>query len=437
MTDPRPLPPPDTPPGSAGLSLWLAATWAVQPFGAMILRRRLARGKEDPARWPEKLGQITLPRPDGALIWLHAVSVGEGLSVLPLLRALTAPPGVTVLLTCTTVTAMGLMQARVPDRVIVQYLPLDLPGPVARFLNHWRPDVAVMVESEFWPRLIHATHARGIPLILANARMSDRSAGRWGRMRGLARAILRRFTLLTAPEDGMAQRLVGLGADPGRLRVTGALKRAAERFPVAAEALARLRAAIGGRPLWLAASTHAGEEAAVAQAHAQLCQSRPDALLILAPRHPARAAEIGEVLAAAGLTQTWRSRDEAPAAQVYLADTLGEMGLWFDLCPVSFVGGSLVPGIGGHNAYEPALHGSAILHGPHVGNFADLYARLDAAGGAQPVADAASLAAVLERVLGDPVAWQALTEAATGVLAAETDGVAATAALILSHLRRG
>jgi 3-deoxy-D-manno-octulosonic-acid transferase len=440
MTDPN-LPhlpqPPQTPPSSAALGLWLAATWALAPFGAAILRRRLARGKEDPARWPERLGHIDVARPEGRVIWLHAVSVGEGMSVLPLLKALTADQGVTVLLTCTTVTAMALMQARVPERVIVQFVPLDLPGPVTRFLDHWRPDVAVMVESEFWPRLIHSAHARGVPLILANARMSDRSARRWGWMGGLARAVLGRFTLLAAPDAAMAERLVTLGADGARVQVTGSLKRAAERLPVDAKALAQLRAVIGGRPLWLAASTHAGEEAVVADAHRLLSRARPDALLILAPRHPDRAGEIGEILAARGLTQTWRSRSEAPEAQVYLADTLGEMGLWFDLCPTSFVGGSLLPGIGGHNAYEPALHGSAVLHGPHVGNFADLYARLDAAGAAQPVTDAASLAAVLERVLGDPVAWQALTAAATGVLAAEADGVAATAALILAQLPKG
>ncbi len=441
MTEPglpqTPLAPPQMPPDSALLGVWLAVTQIIAPFGPAILRKRLARGKEDPARWTEKLGQISTARPEGRVIWLHAVSVGEGLSVLTLLKALTAQTGVTVLLTCTTVTAMGLMQARVPERVIVQFLPLDLPGPVARFLDHWRPDVAVMVESEFWPRLIHATHARGIPLILANARMSDRSARRWGRMGGLAGAILGRFTLLAAPDAAMGERLVLLGAESARVQVTGSLKRAAERLPVDPGALAQLKGLIAGRPVWLAASTHAGEEAAVADAHRLLCQTHPDALLILAPRHPARAEEIGEILAAQGLSQGWRSRGDALGAQVYMADTLGEMGLWFDLCPVSFVGGSLVPGIGGHNAYEPALHGSAILHGPHVGNFADLYARLDAAGAAQPVTDAASMAAVLGRVLGDAGARRALTEAASGVLAAEADGVAATAALILAQLPQG
>ena len=423
-----------TPPRSGVLALWLAATRIAAPLAGMVLRRRLAAGKEDPARWREKLGEGGGVRPEGRLIWLHAVSVGEGLSVLPLLKALSAGREGHVLMTCTTVTAMALLQERVPERVILRYLPLDFPGPVARFLSHWRPDVAVMVESEFWPRLMVETHARGIPMILANARISDRSARRWGRLRGAAAALLGRFTLLTAPEAGMAARLVALGADPGRVRVTGTLKRAAERLPVDAGELARLRAALAGRAVWLAASTHPGEEAVVAAAHRALSARLPGAMLILAPRHPVRGDEVAAVIAAAGLEQSRRSRGETPAGAVYLADTLGEMGLWFDLCPVSFIGGSLVAGIGGHNAYEPALHGSVILHGPEVGNFADLYARLGTAGAARVVTGAEDLAREVERLLRDTVARDAQGAAARDVLAAETDGVAEVAALILDQV---
>lgn len=432
MTGPSPLPRPEAP-ASAALSLWLAATRLLSPFGPAILRRRLAAGKEDPARWTEKLGHPTLPRPQGALVWLHAVSVGEGLSVLPLLKTLTARPDVTVLLTCTTVTAASLLRDRVPDRVLLQYLPLDLPAPVTRFLTHWRPDVAVMVESEFWPRLIHATHAAGIPLILANARISDRSAARWQRMEGLARALLRRFTTLAAPDATMAARLVTLGADPARVRVTGTLKRAAERLPASPAELARLRAALDGREVWCAASTHPGEEETVAAAQRALRDTLPAALCLLAPRHPARGAEIAALLAAQGLRVTRRSLGDAPGGDVYLADTLGEMGLWFDLSPVTLVAGSLVAGIGGHNAYEPAVHGSAILHGPHVGNFADLYARLDAAGAAVQV-DATTLSPQLARLLTDDKARADQTAAADAVLAAEGDGVAEVAAIILDAL---
>lgn len=429
MTGPSPLPRPDGP-ASALLSAYLVATRMAGPLGPVILRRRLAAGKEDPARWGEKLGTPSLPRPTGRVIWVHAVSVGEGLSVLPLLKALVAARAdVTVLLTCTTVTAAALLRGRVPERVLLQFLPLDLAGPVARFLDHWRPDVAVMVESEFWPRLVHDTHARGIPLVLANARMSDRSAARWARQKGLARAILGRFSVLTAPDAAMAARLEGIGADPARLRVTGTLKRAAERLPVDAAELARLRATLAGRPVWCAASTHPGEEAVVAAARVE------GALCILAPRHPARGDEVEALLRAAGLTVTRRSRGEPPAGDVHLADTLGEMGLWFDLCPVTLVAGSLVEGIGGHNAYEPALHGSAILHGPHVGNFADLYARLDAAGGARVVRGAGDLAGAVAALLADTGARGRMVAAAECVLAAEGDGVAEVAGLILGQMR--
>ncbi|MBU9696588.1 3-deoxy-D-manno-octulosonic acid transferase [Rhodobacteraceae bacterium HSP-20] len=432
LPDPSHAPaPPPVPPRSALLGLVLAASRLAGPFGAMILRRRLAQGKEDPARWTEKLGHITVPRPAGRVIWIHAVSVGEGLSLLPLLRALVGRGGETVLLTCTTVTAMGLLSERVPAGVILQYLPIDLPAPVARFLEHWRPDVAVLVESEFWPRLMVGVHARGIPLILANARISDRSARRWARFPSLARALLGRFTLMAAPDAAAAARLEALGADPARIRVTGTLKRAAEPLPVDGVELARLRAAFGDAPLWLAASTHAGEEAVVAAAHAGLRARLPAARLVLAPRHPARAGEVAAVLQAAGLSVARRGSGEAAGkADVYLADTLGEMGLWFELCPVTLLCGSLTAGIGGHNAYEPALHGSAILHGADTGNFADLYARLDAAGAARAVAGPEGIAAAVAGLVQDGAARAAMTEAARRVLAAETDGVAETAALI-------
>ena len=418
---------PPEPPASVALWAYLAATTLIAPFAPLILRRRLARGTEDPARWREKLGQTTAPRPEGPLLWLHAVSVGEGLSILPLLNALA--PKIHILLTCTTVTSAQLMATRVPAGVTVQFLPLDLPAPVRRFLRHWRPDVAVMVESEFWPRLIRETHARAIPLLLVNARISDSSFARWQRMRGLAAALLGRFSALTAPDEAVARKLRALGADPARLHVTGSLKRGANRLPVGETERARLAAAFGPRPLWLAASTHAGEETAVAAAHRTLRDSLPDALLILAPRHPDRAAALRAELEAAGHSVSQRSKGEDPAGDIYLADTLGEMGLWFDLCPVAFIGGSLVP-VGGHNAYEPATHGAAILHGPHVENFADLYTRLDAAGAAETVT-ADSLAAALLR-LQDPARRSAMTAAATATLAAEGDATAATAALILS-----
>ncbi len=289
---------PPQPPASLALLAYLGATALLAPLAPHLLRRRLAAGKEDPDRWREKLGETTTPRPQGPLVWLHAVSVGEGLSVLPLLAELTRTAQ--VLLTCTTVTSARLMASRVPAGVTVQFLPLDLPAPVRRFLRHWRPDVAVMVESEFWPRLIRETHRRAIPLLLVNARVSDASMARWSRLHGLSRALLRRFTALTAPDRAAADKLVALGADPAAVTVTGSLKRGADRLPVDAAELSRLRHATNGRPLWLAASTHMAEETLIAAAHRQITAALPEALLVLAPRHPDRAATIRAELEAAG-----------------------------------------------------------------------------------------------------------------------------------------
>lgn len=424
----RPLPPP---PPSALLTLWLGATWLVSPLGARLLRKRLAQGKEDPARWREKLGEAGLPRPAGRLVWLHAVSVGESLSILPLVQRL-VDGGAEVLVTSTTVTSARLLAERLPAGSRHQFLPIDTGPAVAAFLDHWRPDVAVMVESEFWPRLIHDTHARAIPLILANARMSEASARRWRRMPGPIRAMLARFAAITAPDARIAGVLADLGADPARVTVTGSLKRGADRLPVDEGERERLGAQIGGRRCWLAASTHPGEEEVVAAAHRLVLERDPGALLILAPRHPDRGMAVAALLAGAGLRVARRAAGEAiaPATQVYLADTLGEMGLWFDLCPVAFIGGSLVP-VGGHNAYEPVAHGAAVLTGPRVGNFAALYGRLLAAGGAVTVADADALAAAVAD-LADPARRAAMTAAARAAVAAEDDATGTTAAIILA-----
>ncbi|SIS53662.1 3-deoxy-D-manno-octulosonic acid transferase [Phaeovulum vinaykumarii] len=418
---------------------------ALAPFAPLLLRRRLAAGKEDPDRWPEKLGQASHPRPRGRLIWVHAVSVGESLSVLPLLERLVAPGGAEgraqVLLTTGTLTSARLLAARAPEGVIHQFAPLDLPGALARFLDHWRPDVAVMVESEFWPRLLRAVAARGIPLLLVNARISDRSARAWARVPATARALLGRFRAITVPDAATAARLGALGVPADRLHVVGALKSAAGRLPVDETEKARLAACLGGRPCWLAASTHPGEEALIAEALAAGAQSmgarssRPGPLLILAPRHPERGPALRAELSARGLRVAQRAlgQDPGPDTDIYLADTLGEMGLWFDLSPVAFIGGSLVA-VGGHNAYEPALHGAAILHGPMVSNFADLYARLDAAGGARCVDSPAALAAAVADLGADGAARAQMVAQARAVLAAETDPLAATAALIAASL---
>jgi 3-deoxy-D-manno-octulosonic-acid transferase len=399
------------------------------PLAPRLIRRRLAQGREDPSRWRERLGEPGLPRPAGRLVWVHAASVGEGLSVLPLVAGLRAATGAAVLMTTVTRSAQDLLAARVPIGVALQYLPLDTPQAVGRFLAHWRPDAGVFVESELWPRLILRAAAAGIPLALVNARLSPASAARWTRAPRLARALFGRFALVTTADAALARRVQGWAGPGVRVETVASPKAGAGRLPVDAAALTALRAAFAGRPLWLAASTHPGEEALALAAQRLAAASVPGLALVLAPRHPDRATAI--LAETTGLTVTRRSAGDRPGqgTEVYLADTLGEMGLWYDLCPLALVGGSLVPGIGGHNPYEPAAHGAAILAGPHVANFAEPYARLASAGGLHPVATAEDLAAALI-ALQDPAPRSALSRAAAATLAPAEDPVAATLALL-------
>ncbi|SDX09867.1 glycosyltransferase N-terminal domain-containing protein [Allgaiera indica] len=418
---------------SALLALYLGFSRLAPPLFRRAQRRRLAQGKEDPARAAERWGHAAGPRPEGPLIWFHAASVGESLSLLGLVDALHgARPDLRVLVTTGTVTSAALMEDRLPAFASHAFAPYDTPGAIRRFLDHWRPDVAIWAESELWPRMVHDTHARGIPMLLINARLSEASAKGWARARGLARAMLGRFDAILAQDDQTARRLTALGAPAARVRVTGTLKEDAAAPDCDPAELARLQALLGARPRWLAASTHPGEEEVAAKAH----RAFPDHLLILAPRHPERGAALAAELRAAGWTVAQRAagEDPGPETRIYLADTLGEMGLWFRLAPISFVGGSLTE-VGGHNPYEPAALHSAILHGPHVANFAPIYARLAAADGALEVRDAESLAQALA-ALSSAGAAQAQAERARDA-ATEAAGATRTALeTILSALDR-
>ncbi len=404
---------------SPALALYRAVSRLAAPAARLWLARRAARGREDPARLAERRGVASVPRPDGPLVWLHGASVGEALAALTLAQALArARPGLAFLLTSGTRTSAQVLAPLLPPGVAHQFAPLDVAPWVARFLAHWRPDLAVRVDSELWPETLCATRA---PLALVNARLSERSLRGWGRAPGMARALLRRFALIAAQDGANAARLAALGADPAALSVGGALKAAAA--PPAADpgALARLRAALAGRPVWLAASTHEGEEALALAAHR--AAGLPGLLTIVAPRHPERGAAVAAL--AGELAVARRALGEDPAgAAVYVADTLGEMGLWYRLAPFAFVGGSVAP-MGGHNPYEPAALGVALAHGPHVAAFADAYAALD--GVARPVADAPGLAAAIRWALapgGGPTPEAAASGAAAQAALARDEGVA-------------
>ena len=377
---------------SFALSLYRGAGWLAAPILKHVLRRRISRGKEDPARQNERFGIAERERPKRTLIWVHAASVGEALSALPLIRAITERGAATLLITTGTLTSAQMISARAPD-VIHQFVPIDTPLAVRRFLDHWKPDLALWIESELWPTLVTETARRGIPLALVNGRISKRSARNWGWARGAARAVMGAFDLRLVQSDAVRSRLLALGVAHDSTVVTGDIKASRPAESPDEQALATMREAVGKRPVWLAASTHPGEEEAVAAAHATLAKRAPDLLTIIAPRHPERGSEIAASLAGGGFDVSQRSTGDPPAA-LYIADTLGEMPLWYALAPIAFIGGGWGV-LGGHNPLEAAQARTAIISGPRVANFFDIYERLQSADALRFAADAAELPEVL------------------------------------------
>lgn len=383
------------------LALYRGLTTLGAPLIAYYLDRRMARGKEDRLRFGERRGIASLARPAGRLVWLHAASIGESVSMLPVIERLQAEKNTTVLITTGTVTSAELMAERLPDGAIHQYVPVDRLPWVRRFLDHWHPDLALWAESEFWPNLLVETAARRVPLILLNGRISDRSFAKWRRQPRLAHHLLDCFVLCLGQTPSDADRLVQLGA--GKVACRGNLKFAAPPLPVDDGALAELRDRLDGRPRWLAASTHDGEEALVGRIHRMLRASHPGLLSIVVPRHPNRGNDVAAELRAAGLTVARRGAGEAVTAEtdVLLADTLGELGLFMRLAAIVFMGKSLI-GQGGQNPLEPARLGASVLFGPFMDNFADIASRMCAAEAAEQVADETSLADAVSRRLSDP-----------------------------------
>jgi 3-deoxy-D-manno-octulosonic-acid transferase len=384
------------------------------PLASKVLARRLSRGKEHPERLPERLGRASVARPNGPLVWVHGASVGEMLAAVSLIKRL-REQDFAVLVTSGTVTSAALAEQRLPDGVLHQFVPLDAPRFAQRFLDHWRPGLALFVESDLWPNLICSCAARRIPMIVINGRLSERSFSRWRRVPGVIAALLNCFDLCLAQSPADAERYAKLGAP--RVSATGNLKLDLPAPPVDEAALRRLKEIVGKRPAVIAASTHPGEEEAVINAHRRLRAKFPTLLSIIVPRHPARGESIGEIAKAAGLSVALRSRRAQPMPDigVYVADTLGELGLMYGLAPVAFMGGSLARH-GGQNPIEAVRLGASIIHGPHVWNFADIYAALDAARGAELVADEESLAARLTAWFADPAARQNSASAAAATV---------------------
>ena len=409
---------------------------AATPLVRRHLRGRVARGREDAARLAERFGHSGRARPAGPLIWIHGASVGESLSALPLIARIREDwPGLNLLMTTGTVTSARLMAERLPEGVIHQYAPVDLPAAVGRFLTHWRPALGLIVESEFWPNLLLQARAHGTSLALVNGRMSGASYASWRRFRPLIGHLLGQFEVAMAQsrEDQAHLRVLGAVA-PLRL---GNLKFAAPPLAADPGELAVLEAAIGPRPRWLAASTHPGEEVIVAEVHTRLAARAPGLLTVLAPRHPDRAAAIAEALAARGLKVVLRSSGRPIAAEtdVYLADSIGEMGLWYRLCQVVFIGGSLIPK-GGQNLLEPAKLDCAIVCGPHMTNFLRVTEEMERADALRRVANAEQLAATVSWLLEDEPARAAMIRAAADYAGTQANALDRIVAALKPQLDR-
>lgn len=389
------------PPPGLPLRVYRTTSSIIRAAAPALLKFRERKGKEDPARRNERIGRPALPRPQGKLIWVHAASVGETNAALPLIeRMLALHDEAHLLLTTGTTTSADLAARRLPKRAFHQYIPLDAADYAGRFLDHWRPDLGIFTESEIWPNIILAASERKIPLALINARMSPRSMRRWRRHAGAARPLFSRFNVVLAQNERVARVIRFLGAP--NVITAGNLKVDAPPPPVDAAALEALKSAAGGRTVFLAASTHDGEETVIADAHIALREGDPGLLTIIAPRHPDRAGAIEAALSQKGLKTERRTQAPVPRTEteIYIADTIGELGTLYSLAPIAFVGGSLVPH-GGQNPIEAVRLGTIVLTGPHVHNFQEFYRTLEKAGGTFEVTSSGDIAQLVRRLSAD------------------------------------
>ncbi len=414
--------------------VYRAATRLLVPLAFRSIAKKLSSQGVSSERQRERLGHATLPRPAGQLIWLHGASVGESLAAMTLIEQLKQHlPAATFLLTSGTATSADMAQKRLPYGALHQFAPLDGWGPVTRFLHHWRPDAAIFVESELWPVTLAATQKSGAPIALVNARLSQKSIDGWKKRPDTAAFVMEQFTLILAQNADISAQLHSLGARD--VRPAGNLKAGAAPLPVDQATVGKMKQATSGRPIWIASSTHPGEEEVALAAHQHLLKEIPDLLLLLAPRHPERGAEVAALVQNAGLRCARRSTDDSlqTSTQVYLADTLGELGSWYALSPIVFLGGSLLP-IGGHNPFEVAQAGAAILTGPGYSNFMETFPALLEQGGARSVHNADTLATAVSDWLTQPDTLRAAQTAATAYVTQQTDQLDMTIKALLQMI---
>ena len=363
------------------------------------IKKRQLNGKEDIKRFNERIGRPSKKRPEGKLIWLHGASVGESLSMLPLInKLLESYPDSHVMVTTGTVTSAEVMEKRLPERAFHQYIPIDNPAFVTRFIRHWQPDLVLWFESDLWPALLSGIKRKNIPLILVNGRISNKSFKRWQQFDFISKELLDCFTFCLGQSEEDAYRLRVLGAKNSMC--LGNLKYAGINPPVDPDKKAEIEKQINGRPLWVVSSTHHDEELKIGRFLKNTNTEIPGLLTLIAPRHPNRGPEIQEQLNGLGLKTALRSKGEkiSPDTNVYIADTIGEVGIWYDLSPIVFIGGSLIPH-GGQNFMEPSRFRDAVIVGPYMHNFTDAMNRAKKADAVIQVNDAAELENMLLQLL--------------------------------------
>jgi 3-deoxy-D-manno-octulosonic-acid transferase len=377
--------------------LYRYLTMLIYPFYRYgILPKRLRAGKEDPQRFQEKLGFCTLKRPAGKLVWFHATSVGESLSLLKLIEALMHQyPNWTYLITSNTWTSAQIIQARYPKGVIHQYAPVDFVPCLRRFWQHWKPDRLILVESELWPNWIEKAYLEKTPLVLVNMRLSSTSLKRWRGIKKTFITLLNRFELILTQTQHLATELKALGMT--QISFLGNLKYVADIPTIEAKTLEKLKGSLAQRSLvWVAASTHSGEEEQILSAQVLIKKKIPDSLLILVPRHPARSSEVTTLVERYGFSLVsfshWQTSQNTLTTDVLVGDQMGILTLFYAIAPQAFVGGSLMPQIGGHNPLEPVRQGCIPLYGPFMGNFLEVHADLSQAEVSLQVPSAAVLA---------------------------------------------
>jgi len=418
------------------LRAYRCATTVLEPLASLALRRRARRGKENPGRLSERLGFASRARPEGTLIWIHGASVGESLSVLPLIDSLLTTPGRSVLMTSGTVASAELMAERLPPRAIHQFAPVDTPSAVARFFDHWHPDVGLFVDSEIWPNLLTTAHAGGVRLAIVNGRMSARSFAGWQKVKRTASNLLSLFDVCLVQDQETSARLLTLGA--ARVQIAGSLKADSLPLPADPDQLARLTHCIDARPVFLATNTHPGEDALVLDVHDRLRQRFPTLLTIIVPRHAERGADIAQACGTRPHARRALEQQPGDNVEIYIADTMGELGLFYRLVTFAFIAKSL-GAQGGQNPLEAGRLGVAVIAGPHTDNFRNAYEAIFAAQGLGLVRSEDELVSLATSFLNNPDQARQIGAAAQRSVVAQGGALErtrlATEEMLRSHAR--